>query len=280
VSPKSGESLLHPFFLQGSKGRLFAVFHPPRGRESCEEAVILVPPFAEEMNKSRRMFSLQAQALARTGRGVLLIDLFGTGDSDGEFGDADWSTWRSDVVVGARWLETQGVRQLNLLGLRLGAMLAADAASSLQKLLRRLVFWSPVLNGRQFINQFLRLRLAASMMADPREKETTEALRRCLERGELVEVAGYDLAPALVSDIDQLELGALCNRVAAPIEWMEIYPTVDRQLSFASQKAIDACNGERMRVSVQTVVGEPFWSTPEITLVSALVSSTANLFEA
>jgi len=278
VSPNIGDSSRQPFFLQGSKGRLFAIYHRPSGGGVRDEAVLLVPPFAEEMNKSRRMLSLQAEAVARTGRGVLLIDLFGSGDSEGEFGEADWSTWRTDVAMGIQWLQVQGVKKLSLLGLRLGALLAADVASNFPQLVSHLVFWSPVLVGRQYVNQFLRLRLAASMMADPREKETTEALRRCLERGESVEVAGYDLAPQLVAEIDTLELGVLCERVSARIDWIDVHPNAGRPLSYASQKVIDACNHQGARVHAQMIVGEPFWSTPEISLVPALISATTEAF--
>jgi hypothetical protein len=48
-----------------------------------------VPPFAEEMNKSRRMIAEVGRRLEGSGVGMLLVDLFGTGDSEGEFAQAD-----------------------------------------------------------------------------------------------------------------------------------------------------------------------------------------------
>jgi hypothetical protein len=60
---------MEPLFLDGSAGRLFAPYQAaaahPRG------SVIYVPPFAEEMNRSRRMAALQARAFAAMGFGVL-----------------------------------------------------------------------------------------------------------------------------------------------------------------------------------------------------------------
>ena len=61
-------------------------------------------PFAEEMNKSRRMVALQASALADAGYAVLQLDLDGCGDDSSGFADASWEGWCSDVVRACRWM--------------------------------------------------------------------------------------------------------------------------------------------------------------------------------
>ena len=66
--------------------------------------MVYIHPFAEEMNKARRMAALQSRALAAAGFDVLQIDLLGCGDSSGDFGDATWNDWVNDVVHGCRWL--------------------------------------------------------------------------------------------------------------------------------------------------------------------------------
>src|SRR5689334_9630124 len=75
--------------------RLFAV-HWPAAAPSLRQAVLVLPPFAEELNKCRPMLAAQARALAAAGLDVLLVDLFGTGDSDGEFVEARWERWQQD----------------------------------------------------------------------------------------------------------------------------------------------------------------------------------------
>ena len=92
-----------PFFLESAPGRRFCLFHPPAG--ACRGAVLYVHPFAEEMNKSRRMAALQARALAAAGYGVLQIDLHGCGDSDGGFGEARWEQWHADLAAARAWLD-------------------------------------------------------------------------------------------------------------------------------------------------------------------------------
>ena len=63
------------------------------------------PPFAEELNKSRRMVSMQARQFCHTAYAVLIVDLFGTGDSEGNFGDTDWEILQNDMCVALRWLQ-------------------------------------------------------------------------------------------------------------------------------------------------------------------------------
>src|SRR5712692_8651981 len=115
-----------PHSLDGAEGRLFAVYYPPEAEADRGADLIYLPPFAEEMNRSRRMAALQARELAAIGVGVVILDLYGTGDSEGDFRDARWSLWQSDVKATADWLERRGRSARGLLGLRLGALLAVS----------------------------------------------------------------------------------------------------------------------------------------------------------
>src|SRR5438477_12928924 len=118
------KGVVTPLYLEGGRRRLFGIYHAPQKGYPRPHSFIYVPPFAEEMNLARRMAALQARALAAAGTGVLLLDLFGTGDSDGDFCDASWELWMEDILVAADWLEGQGPTQIGLWGLRMGGLLA------------------------------------------------------------------------------------------------------------------------------------------------------------
>jgi alpha-beta hydrolase superfamily lysophospholipase len=60
-----------------------------------------------------------------------------------------------------------------LWGLRLGALLALDAAPLCDPAPAGFVLWQPVVSGEQFLTQFLRLRVASAM---PRAKASSPAL--------------------------------------------------------------------------------------------------------
>ncbi|MEM7570930.1 MAG: hypothetical protein AAF337_14150, partial [Pseudomonadota bacterium] len=60
-------------------------------------AVIIMQPFAEEMNRCRRLLALTQSALADRGICSLTLDYLGTGDSEGAFQEATLPSWISDM---------------------------------------------------------------------------------------------------------------------------------------------------------------------------------------
>lgn len=261
---------MRPFFLPGTSGNLFALYYPPRTLQSAQRGVLFFPPFAEELNKSRRMIALQARRFAEEGYAVLVVDLYGTGDSAGDFAEARWEIWRNDMVLAAHWLAETGVHSIIAWGLRSGALLALDLAGELTPPVERLLLWQPVIRGEQMMTQFLRLRLAADL-ATPGEKITTHDLRARLAGGECIEVAGYMLAPELVTRIDRLDLKNMPTSATAPIYWLEITSAGDKPLSPASRAVVDAWVQQGIKVHASTVVGEAFWNSLEIEVTPTLI---------
>lgn len=257
------------FFLPGRSGQRFCVYHP--GTQDGP-AIVYAHPFCEEMNKSRRMAALQSRRFAAAGYAVLQIDLFGCGDSTGDFIDARWETWREDLRTAIAWLKPRARGPLGLWGLRLGATLAADVARDPGLGVEHLVLWQPVVSGELFITQFLRLRLAAEMLADGAAQSGVRGLRESLRAGASQEIGGYDLHPELAAAIDALRLAELAPAVSR-VHWLEVSGTEPR-LTPASQRAIEAWRAKGLSVRAAAVAGEPFWSTLEITECEALLDAT------
>ncbi len=140
---------------EGPSGQRFCLFHPAQASQVLG-AVLYIHPFAEEMNKSRRMAAMQSRALAKAGFAVLQIDLLGCGDSSGDFGDASWQSWLDDVQRGAKWLAERVQAPLWLWGLRAGCLLAVDAARNISPT-PNFIFWAPTPSGKLLLQQFLRL---------------------------------------------------------------------------------------------------------------------------
>ena len=116
--------------LPGPAGSLAVVLWEPPSESASRFAALHVPSAADEMNKSRRMASLQARAFAMLGGTVALLDLRGTGDSGGEHGDATWEDWRADVVCAWHWL-SQRVRVPSVLwGYELNPGLVKEAEAA------------------------------------------------------------------------------------------------------------------------------------------------------
>lgn len=267
---------MHPFFLDGEGGGRFCLYHPPR--QACRGAVLYAHPFAEEMNKSRRMVALQARALADAGLAVLQIDLLGCGDSAGDFADAGWQQWKRDLGSAHQWLIDKLGVPVHLWGLRLGALLALDYAAAPAAPPASLLLWQPVQNGKQFLTQFLRLQVANAMMGEGKDGATSTAgLREVLASGTTIEVAGYALSPALAAALDQVDLATM-PPPAVPVQWLEVLPSAERGMPPVAARQIAAWREAGVPLHTATVVGPAFWTTQEISLCPALLEATSALF--
>jgi exosortase A-associated hydrolase 2 len=258
-------------FVAGTRGRVFCLLHKPAAPAGA--AVLIVPPLAEEMNKSRKMLAQVAQGLAARGRAALIVDLFGTGDSEGEFRDAQWAGWKSDLAAAADWSASLGWPVRSMLATRVGCILGGEMARERGLTLERTVFWQPMGSAGRWLDQFLRLRVAASMV-DSATPETVTALRARLRAGEVVEVAGYEITGELAAALDTAQLAPNIGAQLGAVRWIEVVRSADAAVPGASTTIIEAARAQGQAVDVETVVGEPFWSSTEIVCIPSLVERT------
>ena len=271
--------MLFARFLDGPLGRLFTVGFRPPGQPRPTRWVLLVPPLFEELNKSRRTLSLLGRALAAQGFGCLLPDLYGTGDSEGEVCDADWAGWIEDISRAYAWLLEQGVERVDLLALRGGALLAWDWLAVDATPVPQLILWHPFLNGRQLVQQLLRLRLAGGLMG--RESaETTASLRARLAQEGSLEIAGYRLSAGLIASLEGSALGAPGPRRIAALDWYQVIAAADQPLPPAVAPLVQTWRDAGVPGRVHSVPGDSFWATQEITEGTGLITATIEHFVA
>jgi len=265
-----------PFFLPTPAGQRFCLFHAPLASVGIRAAVLYAHPFGEEMNRSRRIAALQARAFAAAGIAVLQIDLHGCGDSIGDFAEARWQNWKNDLALAHGWLADKVQVPVSLWGLRLGALLMLDYASQASRPVDRLILWQPVTNGQAGLTQWLRLRLASRMLDSDGNHDHdggTHALRTTLAQGQSLEVAGYELAPELAAAIDAVDAAALAP-VGHEVDWFDIAASAGRPMTPAASRIIADWQCQGVKIRHHQVVGQAFWSLPEITSCPALTSAT------
>lgn len=256
------------FFLPAAGGeQRLCLFHAPAGTPRSK--ILYLHPFAEEMNKSRRMVALACRALAEAGHAVLQIDLRGCGDSSADFGDASWADWQADVRLGLDGLDARvpGDAPLWLWGLRAGCLLAAfDWGRQANHL-----FWQPMTSGKLALQQFLRLKLAAEM-AGGAAKGLMEQMKAELAAGRAVEVAGYSLGASLAAGLDATKLAPA--GMPGRVEWLELSTRDDAALTPASELAIKSWTEAGWAARSQIVQGPGFWASAEIEVAPALIAAT------
>lgn len=275
MSKPPGRPAAIPFFLDAAPGKRFCLYHAPDPAIGCRGALLYVHPFAEEMNKSRRMAALQSSAFADAGYAVLQVDLFGCGDSSGDFADARWDIWKQDLALARAWLQHEAGTSVSLWGLRLGALLALDFASEFPALVHSLILWQPVLRGDGFLTQFLRLQLAADLLAGHANGENgTRALRDKLQAGEAVEIAGYTLAPALARAIAAVDAAGI-TPPRCPVYWYELVQDVSRTLALPATRIAESWRQHAVELGLHQVQCPAFWLTQEVTESRELISATS-----
>lgn len=273
------------FFLpmcDGDKGQRFCIFSPAQGT-AIRGMVLHIHPFAEEMNKSRRMVALQARALSDAGFAVLQFDLLGCGDSSGDFGDATWQAWVDDAVRACQWLtqrtsastSNDDLIPLWLWGLRAGCLLAIEAAVRL-KITPNFLFWQPVSDGKQLLQQFMRLKTARNMI-DKGAKASTGDLHQQLTLGASIDVAGYVVSPGLANGIKQSQLSppdVLQQPEPPRLELFEMSTREDATASPVAVRTVAKWTEAGFAVRSQVVKGPSFWQTTEIEDAPELVLKT------
>jgi len=264
-----------PFFLPSNPGKIFAVYHRPGGAVEPWGNVLIVPAFNEEMNRCRSMVTLQAQALAQRGVGTLVIDLYGTGESDGEHGDARWDTWISNVHQGIEWLDTQPGGCVALLGIRLGVPLTLNALQQ-DKKKRAIIAWQPVVDGKTYLTQFMRMKIAANMDRSDIPKETTSGMRAQLAEGKCIEVAGYEIHPELAMAVENLRLSELIPQESTAVTWFEKGGEAESTFSPASEKFLGSWRQTGRYAEAVLFEGPAFWALHDRFLAPDLVKKTSD----
>lgn len=257
-------------FLNLEGERIFAGFHLPT--EVASHAVVMCHPLGEEKLWSHRVFVSFARDLAAAGFAVLRFDFRGEGDSDREFESSDFETRVMDACLAVNAIRElhPSVTEVTLMGLRLGASVAATAATR-QSAVTRLLLWDPVVDGEAYMQSFLRLNLMYQMSIHRRVIENRDALVARLGNGETVNIEGYELANPLFRQVSAFRL-----RDTLPAFNGETVIVQINQGDVPSKPELaELCEGNP-RCRLQSAQEEPFWKeiktlyqrAPDLTRVS------------
>lgn len=266
--------MLSASFIDSRAGRIFCTRWDPDRQtgDGAGRSLLILPPFGEEMNKSRHLLAGVGRAVAAAGASALLPDLYGTGDSEGDFGDATITAWRADVDAALGQLGAGN--RIVLVGVRFGALLAADAA--LRHRVAGLLLVQPMIDGRTQLNQLMRLRLAAGMAAGG-ERERSSDLRARLAAGESLEFAGYRVNGTLAEELEALELASLAPLPDTPVGLIEVAADLERPAMPALAKLAEGWRLAGVEVQQERVLCDAFWAAQELVHCPGLAAPVTRL---
>src|ERR1700722_15145984 len=163
-APVSG--LRDAVYFDSGENKLFGWFQPPPAGLASNIGLVICKPYGYEALCSHRSLRSFEEAASELGMPTLQFDYLGTGDSAEIDAEADQLTaWTQDVIAAVNELRRRtGVHQVCLLGVRLGALLAALAASECAAV-TSLILVAPIISGRRYVRSLRTARLAAASMA-------------------------------------------------------------------------------------------------------------------
>jgi pimeloyl-ACP methyl ester carboxylesterase len=137
----------------GTANQLFGIMNLPSGPPSS--GVVICSPFGSEHIRNYRNQFLLAAKLSERGMAVHRFDYAGTGLSEGEPSRVTFDGIVDDAIRAAeRLAEVAQISQLAFVGLRLGGLVAAFAASRVPG--APVVLWQPCVDGGTFFREILR----------------------------------------------------------------------------------------------------------------------------
>jgi exosortase A-associated hydrolase 2 len=177
-----------------------------------------------------------------------------------------------DVFAACEWLRAETGSTPALWGLRAGGLLAAQAIREMAPA-PDLLLWQPVVSGKQYLQQFLRMKVTGQWAGgEGADRIGTRELREELGNGESVDVAGYTLASALALGMEAAEI--LPPAAPTRVAWLEVAGGDRTELSPAAGQQVDRWRAAGHHVDVRVVSGLPFWQTQEIAECPDLIEAT------
>jgi pimeloyl-ACP methyl ester carboxylesterase len=190
--------------------------------------------------RAHRAFRQLAMLLSKAGFSVLRFDYFGTGDSAGESDAGDVSRWTHDVGTAIDELkDTAGVTKVSLVGLRVGASLAAAVAAE-RKDLDRVILWDPVVAGKAYVEKMVQ----------------TEQADGAAPRGGAqgtIGIKGFPLTSRMREGLEKIDL----QQLSAPASARMIMTVSEERPEFVAFR--DALAGRRIGMTYRHIPSAGNW---------------------
>tara|TARA_R110002049_G_scaffold147342_1_gene310155 strand:+ start:124754 stop:125497 length:744 start_codon:yes stop_codon:yes gene_type:complete len=242
------------------------------------QAVILVPPFAEEMNRSKKMYVLCARLLANAGIHSLCFDFAGTGDSYGEWGDFDYSDWKQNLIDVYQFAK-KFASNISLITMRDGGLISLNLVKQNDINIDKCVLWDPIDSGEVLIRQLIRMKIANAMAGDLKKITTREVLDE-IDKSGFLEVGGYHVSSDLIAAIKAEKIAEGIESVLGSTElhWMTTGKSNGNNALPICLSRLNLADNALEQLKVHSVNDVRFWMQQEVTISPFLLRQTRQVF--
>jgi len=201
---------MKPFYFRTSQKPLFGVYHPPQAGPARDCGIVLCYPMGDEGIRAHRAFQQLAVRLAKVGFHALRFDYYGCGDSAGDSDEGDINQWMNDILTAIDEIkDSGGLAKVSLVGLRLGATLAALVGTQRSNL-ESIVLWDPIVNGKGYIQELITLHQDWLRHTLPKLKQ---AEKKKEDNGR-IEISGFPLTNIMRNGLEKINLLTIKQRPA------------------------------------------------------------------
>ena len=180
-----------PFFLHEGGKPVYCVEYLPNAHKKNNLGIIICKPLWGERIRTHRIFTNLARALCRDGIALITCDHYGDGNSGGDTLDLSFSGMVEDVLSLQKYFrERHGTKEFSLVGFRMGATCAIEAAGRIDNL-QRMILIEPILSPIDYLKEGLRSNLTSQMALYKKILKNRETLIREIKEGIPVNMDGF-----------------------------------------------------------------------------------------
>lgn len=181
--------------------RLFGFLFLPEPEKRRPIGFVVIHPFAEERKSAHRTLVELSRELYHNGFPVLMFDLRGCGDSEGDFGTVRLSDWITDIDAAVHTLRSYiQSSDIGIIGLRFGAFLSIYY-SSLKTDMKEYIWIEPVLHPLEYLRKSLRHKLMKELCTEGTVVSNRNELLQNLQNNTNIDFDGYEISSAFYMDL-------------------------------------------------------------------------------
>jgi predicted alpha/beta-fold hydrolase len=246
-------------FIEGDV-RLFGFLFLPEPKIRKTIGFIVIHPFAEEKKSSHRTLVELSRELYKKGFPVLMFDLRGCGDSEGDFASVRLSDWLTDIERAIHVLKTYTqLPKMGIISVRLGACFSLYYASQ-QLDVSEFIWIEPVLKPVDYLRKTLRHKLMKELCTDGRITSTRDNLLQDLQHNISIDFDGYEIGSGLYRD---LATGQERETMEKKLEQISKGLVISISMNGKETKAVQEIRALRPELNYDTVQMELFWNKVE-----------------